>query len=242
VPPADVQRRLAAVRASTDRFVDALGQVRWDEQAVRAPSMLPGWARAHVLTHLARNADAIAGMLRGVLLRKPTPMYPRGDAGRDADIEAGAAREAQAILADVMTATSRLDEVWSEMTDDAWDATVRTRSREVAAWRTLGMRWREVEIHWVDLDIGYRPSDWPAAFVAPLLPSLANPTELAPRLPAGVSVDIEVTDTGQLLSVTHGPERVTVRGPSWAVVGWLLGRPAAIKEEIIDPPVLTPWL
>lgn len=29
-----------------------------DDGAMRAPSRLPGWTVGHVLTHLARNADA----------------------------------------------------------------------------------------------------------------------------------------------------------------------------------------
>ena len=29
-----------------------------DDDAVRAPSPLPGWTRGHVLTHVARNADS----------------------------------------------------------------------------------------------------------------------------------------------------------------------------------------
>ena len=32
-------------------------------EAFRAPSALPGWTRAHVLTHLARNADAMVNLL-----------------------------------------------------------------------------------------------------------------------------------------------------------------------------------
>jgi maleylpyruvate isomerase len=31
-------------------------------EAVAEPSALPGWTRGHVLTHLARNADALAAI------------------------------------------------------------------------------------------------------------------------------------------------------------------------------------
>ena len=50
-----------------------------------------------------------------------------------------------------------------------------TRDGPVPAIRLIGMRWREVEIHRVDLADGYGPGDWPASFVAPLLPSLLDP-------------------------------------------------------------------
>jgi hypothetical protein len=59
------------------------------------------------------------------------------------------------------------------------------------------MRWREVEIHRVDLADGYGPGDWPASFVAPLLPSLLDPHRIGPRLPAGLTVEVVNTDSGQ---------------------------------------------
>ena len=37
-----------------------------DEQA-RQPSLLPGWSRGHVATHLSRNADALRRLTLGVL-------------------------------------------------------------------------------------------------------------------------------------------------------------------------------
>ena len=41
---------------------------------------------------------------------------------------------------------------------------------EFPLWRILVSRWREVEIHHVDLGLGYRPADWPAGFVTRSLP------------------------------------------------------------------------
>ena len=241
MPPCDVARRLSAVRASTDRFGQTLVSLALDDPAVRAPSLLPGWSRGHVLTHLARDPDGMRRALHGALRGEPTPMYPDGPAGRIADINAGAGRPPADLVADVLAAAGRLDETWSQMTDEAWDVETPTATGPSASWRLLGMRWREIEIHWVDLDVGHRPSDWPASFVSPLLPALAAADRLGPRLPAGLSVDLEVTDTGQLLSVTNGPNRITISGPSWALVGWLLGRPAAVREELGETPPLAPW-
>ena len=241
MPPSDVARRLSAVRASTDRFVRTLVDLRLDDATVRVPSLLPGWTRGHVLTHLARDADAMRGALAGALRGEPTPMYPAGAAARAADIDAGAGRPAGALLADVADTAERLDQAWSRMTEEAWDVDTPTLTGPSAAWRLLGLRWREIEIHWVDLDVGHRPADWPASFASPLLPALASADRLGPRLPAGLSVDLDVTDTGQLLSVTNGPARITVSGPSWALVGWLVGRPAAVRAELGDTPPLAPW-
>src|SRR4051794_11287560 len=44
------------------RTVDGLEDDDWS-----APSLLPGWTRAHVVAHLALNAEALARALRGVV-------------------------------------------------------------------------------------------------------------------------------------------------------------------------------
>ena len=49
------------------------------------------------------------------------------------------------------------------------------------AWFTLTRRLSEVEIHHVDLDIGYRVGDWPDSFVAERLPGSPS------RSPAGTT-------------------------------------------------------
>ena len=55
-PVADIE----AVRQGTRRILLAVGDLT-DEQAA-ARSRLPGWSRAEVLTHLARNADGGRGL------------------------------------------------------------------------------------------------------------------------------------------------------------------------------------
>jgi maleylpyruvate isomerase len=241
VPPDDLDKRLADLRSSSDRFLAALAGARLTEEDVRQPSLLPGWSRAHVLTHFARNADGIAATLHGAVLGEPRAMYPGGQAGRDADIEAGASRSADELVEDVAAAAAALDRAWSDMTPQAWDVDALTRRGPVPAWRTIGMRWREVEIHWVDLDIGYGPADWPAVFVDSQLPPLADPERLAPRLPDGVAVDVVATDTGRRWSAGDEARRSTVAGPSWALLCWLVGRPGPVRAELGAPPPLAPW-
>src|SRR6266511_2471447 len=47
-----------------------------DDGAVAAPSLLPGWTRGHVLTHLARQADAITNLLTWARTGVDTPGGP----------------------------------------------------------------------------------------------------------------------------------------------------------------------
>ena len=49
---------------------------RMGEEAFAAPSLLPGWTRAHVLSHVARNADAMINLLRWAKTGVETPAYP----------------------------------------------------------------------------------------------------------------------------------------------------------------------
>lgn len=53
------------------------------------PSYLPGWSRAHVVAHVARNADALVNLLIWARTGIETPMYASGDQ-RAREIEEGA--------------------------------------------------------------------------------------------------------------------------------------------------------
>lgn len=249
----DVARRLDEVRWSTEGLLTALAARRpagWERQ----PSLLPGWSRGHVLTHLARNADAIARTAEGTLRGELVPMYD-DEAHRAADIAAGAHRSRPELVEDVTASAHRLDATWSRLSPVEWSRDAAGRTGPLPAVRLIGARWREVEIHRVDLDDGYGPGDWPASLVAPLLPSLLDPDRIGPRLPAGLAVEVINTDSGQRWLVggtpqpasrsrsvrASSPPPVRVVGPSWALVGWLLGRVSVVRRELGETPPLKPW-
>ncbi len=50
---------LATLAASADRFLGAVRALTDDD--VRRASALPGWTRAHLLTHVAQAADSRTG-------------------------------------------------------------------------------------------------------------------------------------------------------------------------------------
>jgi maleylpyruvate isomerase len=256
----DVARRLDEVRWSTDGLITALRERPPVGGWARQPSLLPGWTRGHVLTHLARNADGMVRTLAGTRSGEKVPMYD-GEEARDTDILAGAGRDPAELVEDVVDSARELDEAWSLMSDADWLGDALTRTGPLPALRLIGMRWREVEIHRVDLADGYGPGDWPASFVAPLLPSLLDPDRIGPRLPAGLTVEVVNTDSGQRWLVGEAvpapvgtaraaraamvraatPPPVRVVGPSWALVGWLVGRAEVVRPELGDPPALRPW-
>jgi maleylpyruvate isomerase len=139
---------------------------------MRQPSRLPGWAVGHVLTHLARNADGHARRLGGALRGEDLARYPGGGAQRDAEIEQGVRRPAAEILADLAASQKDLEAVFAASSEAGWP---NSHLLGADAYPTTGCpsrRLREVEMHHVDLGLGYEPSDWPEEYVAWDLPIL----------------------------------------------------------------------
>jgi maleylpyruvate isomerase len=149
---------------------------------------LPGWTVGHVLTHLARNADSVVRRLTAAADGRTVEQYAGGDAGRSAGIEAGAGRPAAELVADVLAADAAVDRLVGGLPGEVWERPVLRSGAggTVPAERLLYSRWREVEVHHVDLGLEYTPADWPAALVARMLPGLiagladrADPAALA---------------------------------------------------------------
>lgn len=222
-------RWLAALRESTHELLAALDGLT--DADARRPSLLPGWTVGHVLTHLARNGDGLARCLDGARRGVQVPAYPGGDAGRDRDIADGAGRDAAALVADVADSAARFDEVCAALDAEAWERTTVPRAAPLPAHDLVRLRWQEVEIHRVDLDLGYGPQEWPAEFVSVLLANLVA-TSLPGRLPADVTVELAATDTGQHWTVGTGARRTAVSGPSWALACWLTGRDRPVRAAL----------
>ena len=241
----DVARRLDEVRWSTEGLLDALRTRPPTDSWARQPSLLPGWTRGHVLNHLARNADAMVRTLSGTVRGEKIPMYDGEDA-RAADIEAGAGRPAAELAADVTDSAGRLEQIWSGLDDADWQHDAVTREGAVPAIRLVGMRWREVEIHRVDLADRYGPGDWPASFVAPLLPSLLDPapdrTAVAVRAAPSRSSNTDSGHAGwsartcRRAGTAHSARAAAVPvrgGPPVRVVGAVLG-PGQLADRAAD--------
>ena len=121
-----------------------------------APSRLPGWSLGHLLTHIARNGDSHLAMLAG------RPQYP-GVAQRNADIDAGAMRPWDELVADVRRAGAAVDEAFG--THQGWSGSATTLGGDRPAHLLPLLRQREVEIHRIDLGLGYEFAELPADYV-----------------------------------------------------------------------------
>ncbi|MGW7379797.1 maleylpyruvate isomerase family mycothiol-dependent enzyme [Streptomyces sp. NPDC054794] len=208
----DHARDLASVRDATERLLTAV--TKMDNASVAEPSRLPGWTRGHVLAHLARNADALVNVLQG------RPMYASAQA-RDADIERDAPRPLDVQLADLRETAAGFQETGAAPAD--WSRTVELRNGVTdSASRVPFRRWVEVDLHHVDLGIGYELEDLPAEFVEREIGFL---TERFGGHEAVPSISLTSED-GRIWTTGGGAEvdPVAVEGPAAELLGWLSGR------------------
>ncbi|GAA2509959.1 maleylpyruvate isomerase family mycothiol-dependent enzyme [Streptomyces gobitricini] len=219
---------LASVREATDRLLAAAATL--DDAAVAAPSRLPGWTRGHILAHLSRNADALVNVLQG------RPMYVSAEA-RDADIERDAHRPTAVQLDDVRDSAARF-QAQGEVPAD-WDRRVELRNGVTdRAARLPFRRLVEVELHHVDLGVGYELEDLPREFTEREIAFLAERFTGHPTVPPTRLVTPgEEWRTGG----DQGPG-VTVSGPAPDLLGWLAGRRDGAALDVTGGalPVLPP--
>ena len=75
----EARHSLDRLAAATDRVLATATGMN-DAQA-REPSLLPGWTRGHVLSHIARNADGLGNLLRWARTGTRPPCTPAPRAG-----------------------------------------------------------------------------------------------------------------------------------------------------------------
>jgi len=228
-----VEPLLTRVADATDRLLATVG--RLSDGDCRAASRLPSWTRGHVLSHLARNADALAGLMDGARTGRLAPMYASAGA-RDADIEAGAARPAADLVADLRTAAARFAEAAAGLGPafdrDAWSVEQvwrHGRSRPTADVPLA--RLAEVDLHHVDLGAGYELADIPDPVAELLIDDAVSRLGAAGDVsPFQVRVEeggpaVPAVDTAPAVdNRALGAHAVTVAGSRADLLGWLAGR------------------
>jgi maleylpyruvate isomerase len=207
-----------------------------DDRSLAAPSLLPGWTRAHVLTHLARQADAMTNLLSWARTGVETPAYPSAQAREDG-IAAGAGRPLAEHVADLHATHERMADAAAAMTGEAWTFSIPGRHQLAAAlpW----VRLREIEVHHVDLAARYTPTDWSDAFALRLLREVV--ADAARDAPAMV---LRPYGTDHPLTIGDAENAPVVGGPTRALAAWLAGRGDG-SELTVSPdgelPTPHPW-
>ena len=220
----------------TERLLAEVAEL--PDEALSAPTALPGWTRAYLLSHIAANADALRNLVHWARTGEERRMYASTEA-READIAAGAELPAAQLrawaassAADLAADLDALDGV-----GDAWDAKIitaqgLTRTASEIPW----MRTREIYIHAIDMAAGTTFADLPPDFLAALLDDV---TARRSSVGGGPALIIAAADTGGRWDVAGTGSPVPVTGLLADLTAYLTGRPA---PSLPAAPVLPPWL
>ena len=186
-----------------------------DDRSIRAPSLCQGWTRAHVLSHLARNADGLGNLVSWAITGTPVAMYESPEA-RDADISAGSTRGAQEILTDLTESAARFASAATGLAGPPEQAEVEMRTgRRVLGGQLPTLRLLEVVFHHVDLFAGYTFADADPGFVRRAIDNAVGRMKVSSQEP-----DVLLSsDVGDTWSLGEGTQEIT--GTNAALLLWL---------------------
>lgn len=199
-----------------------------------APSLLPGWTRAHVATHLARGADRLRALTGRVLAGEPPTPNERTGADELSELEAGADRTGLDLQIDLDTTAGALKVTWDRVTD--WDLPVWLygEPRRLAALPLARMH--EVTVHHIDLDCGFGADDVDAGAARWLLLWVVCRLDGGRGLPrmrvaSASGVEARLGDVGS---------ETPLEGPDTRLWAWLAGRrvPGFDAGGLTPPPIL----
>ena len=186
-----------------------------DDRSIRAPSLCQGWRRAHVLSHLASNADGLGNLVSWAITGTPVAMYESPEA-RDADITAGSTRGAQEILTDLTESAERFASAAPGLAGPPEQAEVEMLTgRRVLGGQLPTLRLLEVVFHHVDLFAGYTFADADPGFVRRAIDNAVGRMKVSSQEP-----DVLLSsDGGDTWSLGEGTQEIT--GTNAALLLWL---------------------
>ncbi|MGH3413097.1 MAG: maleylpyruvate isomerase family mycothiol-dependent enzyme [Marmoricola sp.] len=220
---------------STQRLLHTVASISGPEWT--APSVLPGWSRAHVVAHLALNAEGMAGAVAAVLHGGSSPLYTSNE-DRDGDVEKLSGEPSAVVGERLERASGRLGTALSALTPDLMDAEIE-RTPGGPRFPVQGLartRRREVEVHHADLGLGYTHGDWPTDFAIELIERVAH--DRAGQGP----LTLRASDAGRQWSLGE-PGGTSVSGTVRDLGWWLSGRGGAdsLAPDPGDVPSLGRW-
>jgi maleylpyruvate isomerase len=202
----DLDRDVTGAAHAHQRLLADVDQLT--EAQLREPARLPGWSVAHVLAHLAGNAEGFVRMVEAADRGEQAEQYVGGAETRNRDIEQRATLPLTELVHLVRRTIWQLEGAWATCTAAGWQGTGISMAGPMPIADLPFRRWRETVVHHADLGLAYTWRDWPAEYVRL---ELARLTMLwASRRPMGLT---ELP--AEVLSV-----------PDAHRVAWLLGRAA----------------
>ena len=228
-----LQDNLATLERETTALIRTAA--RLDDRDVRAASRCVGWTRAHVLTHIARNADGMTNLAHWATTGERTPQYVSQES-RNADIEAGALRGAHELVEDIEDSATAFAVAARDLAGAPEDAEVEGRGgRPMKGRDVVTARLREVVFHHVDLDAGYTFADTDPGVVERALRESVRRMERADPPP---SLTVRANDGGEW-TIGGGDQQVS--GTKADLLLWLS---RGVTDGISSPgplPELPSW-
>ncbi|WP_409055093.1 maleylpyruvate isomerase N-terminal domain-containing protein [Streptomyces sp. SYP-A7185] len=222
------------LQRATERLLTAATTL--SDQDIAAPSRLPGWTRAHVLSHLAAQAPALERLLTWARTGVRTDQYA-DRAARDSEIEAGALLPATDLVARLRESAQSWQHAVETLPGPAWDATIVPFTGESCTpRRILVIRLRELTLHLVDLDIGHEVSGIPPTARDIVLDDVVGYYAEAKQVPAFTLRDAEGVELARFNG--GGPVVSAARAE---LLAWLSGR-GGLADTPDGLPVLPPWI
>ncbi|MET8797401.1 maleylpyruvate isomerase family mycothiol-dependent enzyme [Nocardia sp. NPDC004568] len=176
-----------------------------DDESMSAPSLLPGWTRKHLVTHVAANADALGNLVHWARTGERRPMYSSPDQ-RNADIESGAALAADELTTWLNEAVRKLSVAMEALSEDDWhNEVVTAQGRTVPATEIPWLRAREVCVHAVDLGTGTTFADLPDEFLFALVTDIRGKRGLD-EIPSGPLPEVAAYLAGRPHSLADVPD------------------------------------
>ncbi|WP_134773066.1 maleylpyruvate isomerase family mycothiol-dependent enzyme [Ornithinimicrobium flavum] len=228
-----VEQKLAHLDQETDRLLRTCRGLAAAD--AHRDTLCEGWDAAHLLSHVARNAEALSNLVLWAQDGVEREAYTSPEQ-READIEAGAALPWDRIVEDVEVTAARFRELAQSLTGPAGDAEVRTRTGNVVrGHQVISMRINEVVLHHVDLAAGHDVDD-------------SDPGWLGRTLRQGAQRWDALPDAPSLTLVPEGLDPVPIGGGGPVVAGtpgelllWLArGRDTGLRTEV-ELPTPPPW-
>ena len=227
-PDAQTGRAVARAITATARHTSLLVADARALADVGYPSLCEGWTRGHVLTHVARNAEAIGRLVDWAVDGTPRAMYPGGTPARDAAIEEGARRSVRESVDDVSrTAAALAPRLEALRGPWAVDGVEMRGGLVVSPARLAFLRLREVVFHHVDLDAGFTFAEVEEDLLREFVDDAVERLRADARAPA-----LEVRGTSDEVWRVGGEPAARVTGDLAGILLWLARRrPYGVRAD-----------
>jgi maleylpyruvate isomerase len=229
---------LNTIEVSTDLLLVSVDAMTKED--VRGPTLLPDWSRGHLLTHIARSADSLGRLVEWARTGIEQKQYASEEA-RAAQIQAGARRSPAELAADIKASAVAFEQAARSLPESARYFELRLRSGvPVTAERLLFVRLRELEVHHVDLDVGYTwadiPPDVTTAVIDDIVATLSKREEVPP---------VRLVATDVALERQIGLRGPVLTGEQADLLAWLSGRSPGVGLTVTgadEVPPAAQWI